>query len=167
LLSGLIFGGGTFVAVGEGGVILTSRDTVRWKGKKSPSAGFHDAVGYGQGGFVIVGEDILTSSDGTLWRPRAPSERLGLSAITWGRNKFVAISGRGGMTWGECMERVPLGLPGHCYFEAVTFGAGIFVAVGWHGADADIATSEDGINWRQSLSSNLVMPMPPHPVSLF
>ena len=56
------YGNGTFVAVGEGGTILTSPDGVSWTERASPTKDFLNGVAYGNGTFVAVGKDgaILT-----------------------------------------------------------------------------------------------------------
>jgi len=62
-LSGVTYGNGTFVAVGEGGVILTSPDGVTWTKRASGTENTLHGVTYGNGTFVAVGEGgvILTS----------------------------------------------------------------------------------------------------------
>jgi hypothetical protein len=57
------YGNGTFVAVGEGGTILTSPDGVSWTARTSGTSNWLDGVAYGNGLFVAVGDrgTILTS----------------------------------------------------------------------------------------------------------
>jgi hypothetical protein len=57
------YGNGTFVAVGNNGVILTSPDGVNWTRRTSPTSYWLNSVAYGNGMFVAVGNygTILTS----------------------------------------------------------------------------------------------------------
>ncbi len=66
----MTWGGNQFVAVGEGGAILTSPDGVTWTPRASYSL---DGVTWGGDQFVAVGLEgtILTSPDGVTWTPRA------------------------------------------------------------------------------------------------
>jgi hypothetical protein len=57
------YGDGLFVAVGDGGAILTSLNGVAWTQRTSPTSNWLWSVAYGNGTFVAVGEysTILTS----------------------------------------------------------------------------------------------------------
>jgi hypothetical protein len=78
-LNGATYGNGTFVvvggysglwssagAVGDNGTILTSRDGVSWTRRNSATFNPLNGVAYGNGLFVVVGDDsvILTSRTG-------------------------------------------------------------------------------------------------------
>jgi hypothetical protein len=62
-LNGVAYGNGLFVAVGDGGTILTSPDGVSWTQRTSGTSNQLNGVAYGNGLFVAVGWDgtILTS----------------------------------------------------------------------------------------------------------
>jgi hypothetical protein len=62
-LFGVAYGNGLFVAVGEGGTILTSRDGVSWTQQTSPTSDWLRGATYGNGLFIAVGNGgtILTS----------------------------------------------------------------------------------------------------------
>jgi hypothetical protein len=66
------YGNGLFVAVGDGGAILTSPDGVTWTPRTSGTSNTLFGVTYGNGLFVAVGDGgaILTSPDGVNWTPR-------------------------------------------------------------------------------------------------
>jgi hypothetical protein len=66
------YGNGLFVAVGDGGTILTSPDGVNWTRGPRGRATRLFGVTYGNGLFVAVGRfgTILTSPDGVTWTPR-------------------------------------------------------------------------------------------------
>lgn len=55
-LNGVAYGNGTFVAVGEDGTILTSRDGRNWTRQTSGTSKDLDGVAYGNGTFVAVGK---------------------------------------------------------------------------------------------------------------
>jgi len=62
-LYGVTYGNGTFVAVGEGGTILTSQNGQNWTPRESGTTQPLYGVTYGNGTFVAVGKNgtILTS----------------------------------------------------------------------------------------------------------
>jgi hypothetical protein len=62
-LYGVAYGNGLFVAVGDGGTILTSPNGVSWTEQASGTSNSLYGVAYGNGTFVAVGKDgtILTS----------------------------------------------------------------------------------------------------------
>ncbi len=118
-LHGVVYGNGTFVAVGYYytddtfsilvPVALTSPDGVTWTRRTPPdrNQGLF-GVGYGNGTFVAVGCDrtirtwiyeepaIITSPDGVTWTsqtvpPQTGGEQLkGISSVTYGSGLFVA-----------------------------------------------------------------------------
>jgi hypothetical protein len=147
LLEGVTYGNGLFVAVGDGGAILTSPDGVTWTPRTSGTDNSLYGVAHGNGLFVAVGGDgaILTSPDGVSWTARASGTRNLLYGVAYGNGLFVAVGDRGailtspdGVTWTQRTSGTSNGL------SSVTYGNGTFVAVGWDGA---ILTSPDGANW--------------------
>ncbi len=132
-LSGVTYGNGTFVAVGDTGTILTSSDGVTWTTRTSGTTNYLDGVTYGNGTFVAVGDTgtILTSSDGVTWTARTSGTSNYLAGVTYGNGTFVVVgaisilTSPDGVTWtartsGEIFY----------YFAGVTYGNGTFVAVG-------------------------------------
>lgn len=71
-LQDVLFADGQYVAVGEDGAILHSRNGREWTIRKSGVKGMLQSVAYGKGTFVAVGDDnvILTSKDGLTWSKR-------------------------------------------------------------------------------------------------
>jgi len=97
-LEGVTYGDGRFVAVGTGGVFLTSTNGTDWSsGVALPTQPWLWDVAFGANQFVAVGEagTILTSTNGLAWVPRNSGTNLILSGITYGTNGFVAV-GEGG-----------------------------------------------------------------------
>jgi hypothetical protein len=67
-------GSGTFVVVGEGGVILTSTDAITWTAQTSGTTEDLWGIEYDPTGlYVVVGTNgtILNSPDGVTWTPRS------------------------------------------------------------------------------------------------
>src|SRR5579859_1955933 len=73
-LRAVAFANGTYVAVGDGGTILTSTDSVSWVPRVAGTTNGLKNVTYGTNGFVAVSDSppglpgkILISADGMLW----------------------------------------------------------------------------------------------------
>lgn len=68
-LQDVIYANDQYVAVGEDGTILHSKDGIDWTFAKSGVKGMLQSVAYGYGTFVAVGDDqaVLTSKDGVQW----------------------------------------------------------------------------------------------------
>jgi uncharacterized delta-60 repeat protein len=102
-LWGLCYGGGQFVAVGEGGTILTSPDGLTWVSRTSGTNVWLTAVCHGLGNYLAVGEGgvVLASYDGITWS-RVPSdgttvpttERLNVAAYIPQYQQFIALGER-------------------------------------------------------------------------
>jgi hypothetical protein len=146
-LYGVAYGNGLFVAVGLGGIILTSPDGVSWTGQTSGTGYSLSGVAYGNGLFVAVGYGgtILTSPDGETWTRRTSGTSNGLFGVTYENGTFVAVGDRGtiltspdGVNWTARTSGTSNWLSG------VTYGNGLFVAVGYGGT---ILTSPDGVTW--------------------
>jgi hypothetical protein len=107
-LWGACFGGGQFVAVGEGGSVLTSPDGRAWTARTSGTTHWLTAVCYSEAlkRFVAVGEagTTLLSSDGVTWTMQSTggaAMRLNAVSSAWGRftavgeNAVFAVSEKG------------------------------------------------------------------------
>jgi hypothetical protein len=85
---GVAFGGGTFVVVGELGLLYTSPDGRGWAKRESPlgNAGSFYSVAYGGGRFVAVGSPgrVLTSADGATWTAGSSGADGQLTAVIYG-----------------------------------------------------------------------------------
>ena len=76
------YGHGTFVAVGQNGVILTSPNGIKWTKQDSRSDKLLESITYGEGTFVVVGQNgtIIMFLDGALdraelWYKKLPLRR--------------------------------------------------------------------------------------------
>jgi len=142
----ITYGNGLFVAVafgGPGNRVMTSPDGINWT-QRTPSANNDwQSVAYGNGKFVAVSSNgtnrVMYSTDGISWTGLAVN--LNSNAITFAEGKFTTGTNYStdGITWtGTTISPIiPFG---------ITYGNGIFVAVGQAGTDR-IAISEDAISW--------------------
>lgn len=91
-----------WVAVGDGGKLLTSPDATTWTSRTSGFGGngIRD-VHFGNGLWVAVGSNgtITTSSDGTTWTARTSNMSTNsINAVTYQNSLWVAVGGGGGST---------------------------------------------------------------------
>jgi len=93
-IKAVIYANEKFVAVGNGGDIITSPDGKTWTVVTNSRFGSSDinGIAYGNGKFVAVGYyKIAYSSDGETWTAVTGSG-LTISAIAYGNGKLVAVS---------------------------------------------------------------------------
>lgn len=149
--------GGGFVAVGEGGVIVTSTDGESWQTANSPTPTTLRGVACGPETCVAVGDDglVLTSGDRKTWVLSDSSTAGRLNAVTWTGQRFVAVGAAGGevlsgailsshdgRTWSD---HTPANLRP---LYGVAADGSHLVAVGWTGALAE--SSDGGVTWTVS-----------------
>jgi|GEM_PF-3888702 WD40 repeat protein len=103
-------------------------------------------VAHGQGAFYTGGSEgvLLTSTDARTWVQRDIGNTNYLDASAVGGGKIVVHGGEylavsaDGLAWSQVPQ------PNTDGVAAMTFGSGVFVALGFAGS---IATSTDGANW--------------------
>lgn len=88
ILRQVAFGGGRFVAVGTGGVVIYSDDGANWQRAVHPIFTSWAGVAYGGGRFVAVGGGTMTSRDGVTWEPQAATAANTYSAIRFVNGSF-------------------------------------------------------------------------------
>lgn len=134
------YGNGLFVAVGTN-VVATTNDGITWTSRTCPTNTW-TGVTYGEGLFVAVGFSgatrAMSSPDGVTWTARTAPGSYGWRAVTFGYDRFVAVASSGlpvtnavmisynGIDW--LLRESPTIIPTPAWL-AVTYGAGIFVAV--------------------------------------
>jgi hypothetical protein len=158
-LPDITYAAGTFVAVGDdyssGAAIgrpglFTSQDGVSWTQRVVPY-GRMEAVGYGNGLFVVMGQDgtILTSSNGVAWTNRHSGTTNFFRAVAYGGGTFVAVaaglgsvaifpntspsllrSSTNGIDW----VAPTTGFSNAC--PTISYGSGNFVVAGYNGTIA-------------------------------
>ena len=89
---------GTFVAVGDGGAIVTSTDGVNWALQSSPTTFNLFGIAAGDGGLIAVGDGgtILVSTDGVNWAQRDSGTDATLYGVAIGRAGAVVAVGASG-----------------------------------------------------------------------
>ncbi|WP_334147222.1 WD40/YVTN/BNR-like repeat-containing protein [Hyphomicrobium sp.] len=167
--SAIIYAGGQFVSM-EGfweRRVFTSPDGLIWSTHENaaPAAGFWHSLAYGNGLYVAVawnsgGAKIITSPDGVNWSAPASANPPVIDRTWWsvayGNGVFVVIDHH----WGEVLvssdgidwtlhSTLPIG-----HARSITFGNGLFVAVGGGGATR-VATSTDGATWTPQTATEL------------
>jgi hypothetical protein len=104
------------------------------------------------GPFVAVGyfQTSAISTDGITWTATTMPESTYWQSVTYGDNKFVAVSYIGGYSAYSSNGIAWSGttLPADAYWVSVTYGDNKFVAVGYFHDSA--AYSTDGIDWTQN-----------------
>lgn len=134
-----------FVAVGDGGTILTSADGTDWTTRSSGTSRALYGVAFANHQFVAVGEagTVLASADGLAWTllPSGVTQRL--NAVSYGKDRWLAV-GEGGLmlasTNGQASS-FPITGGRTLVFQSLrstAYGYGQFVAVG----DTVIATAD-------------------------
>jgi hypothetical protein len=145
----IAYGNGVYVAVGDGGMRALTSDGSTFTNAISAGDGL-EAIAFGNGVFVAVGANgrRIISIDGIAWTHDTGGGST-LTGLAFANGMFVATGGGrsltsgDGITWSE-HTMIPS-------IDALTFGAGLFVGVGW--VDRRL-TSMDGIAWTQRASDN-------------
>jgi antitoxin component YwqK of YwqJK toxin-antitoxin module len=153
-VSGVAYGNGLFVAVGQSWntPLATSPDGITWTAVGAGITARLRSVAFGDGVFVAVGQKgvILSSPDGTNWTVRVPATDgvMDLLRVTYGNGRFVAGGPHGtmrtsedGNTWSDEF----FGTSGMDILGA-GFSRGWFVAAGQFGR---IQASQDGRTWTE------------------
>lgn len=161
-LNGVAWSGTQFVAVGEGGTVLTSPDGVTWTSRSSGTANSLLGVAWSGVKFVAVGGNsgtVLTSSDGITWTKQDLSgisfggQPWILSSVAWSGTQFAAVGSTTGFSSSEVILTSSDGITwtarpyvaiSHADLRAVAWSGIRFVAVGGSG---EILSSTDGITW--------------------
>lgn len=143
----MAWGGGHFVAVGDGGH-KASEDGLAWHDMVATE---FNGVAYGNGHFVMVGNGghRATSTDGVVWANDGnDATAADFGSVTFGQNHFVATdccsaySSPDGVTW----TKEKSGVNG-----TVLFGDSQFVGAGWR---TTIRQSSDGKDFAEVWSGD-------------
>jgi len=101
-LKNVTYANGLYLAVGDNGTVVTSKDQITWKSQTLVSAsGVTDpklyAVTYGNGLWVAVGSYIWTSPDAATWTYCSNPSPGPFYAVAYGNGIYVAAGGLGGL----------------------------------------------------------------------
>jgi hypothetical protein len=154
----VVYGEGRWVALGSGGTSAYSTNGgLSWVAGGAVGSGTYTSIAYGQGVFVAITTGATTtriSTDGgQTWTAGGalPASSTWVS-ITYGANKFVAVSSdgavdpaysvNGGVTWSSADET---GYLGTGTITSIHYGQGVFVVT--TSSSNNMSSSENGINW--------------------
>lgn len=159
-----------FIAVGNDGVILTSKDATTWTPQTSTTSNTLWGIMWSGSNYVAVGNynTILTSPDAITWKKSLSSDsNEKLYGISWSgqqyvavghdsaQNKSIIVTSPDGDTWTENSFTIAGG-----ELQSVAWSGNLFMAVGnktedpccrttlcMCGVHPVIITSPDGITW--------------------
>jgi hypothetical protein len=155
----IAYGNGKFIALPDAGnIIAISTGANAVNQATLPSSAAWKSITYGNGFWIIIssagsapGSKVLYSnSDGVTWKTASLPSIANWSKVIYGNGKFVAITSNGttaayssnfGATWVAAT-----GFNGGFTWTDLTYGAGLFVAVGTS-AGGKIAYSTNGTSW--------------------
>lgn len=132
----------------------TSDNVDDWTARGSVGTGVVplEDLAFGGGAFVAVGDNIVLYSldNGSTWSPGTFSGVSGLSRVSYGNNRFIALSRTGdavlvstdGITWATSS----IGMPASEFPDLLAFGNGLFLVTTSAG---NVYTSADGATWLQ------------------
>jgi hypothetical protein len=153
-LHAIAFGLGRFIAVGDGGTIVTTVDGLEWQPVDSGAFEGLRAVRFLNNQFVAVGEfgAVYVSLDGFAWWPYPTGFFHDLNDITFGNGLYVAVGDGGAVMTSPNLLDWDARVLGNRPLLGVAFGNGSFVAVGGTMRDEDdiaglILTSPNGQVW--------------------
>jgi hypothetical protein len=150
ILNAVAFAEGLWVAVGWGGLVLTSPDGRNWRRQTTGVWKGLFGVARGKGQWVAVGEQgtVLASPDGIYWKPAVLEGMPFLTGVAWNGTRFVASG------WGLALYTSSDGI----LWQAAYPGTGqqllglassgqSFVAVGYEGLKGLALSSTVGSTW--------------------
>lgn len=169
-LSAIIYGSNRFVAVGPSGALRSSTDGLTWS--KEPGVSTNDFVDV-----IYDGKQFVAlATDGSTWKSVNPlhweaagqaEEALEAAGIAFGAGTYVMVDFIGqifgsanNVTWEMTHEPGANSLD---EFHDVTFGKGMFIAVGTHSKFLPgqggrnfrlVAVSRDGRDWIENLTAS-------------
>jgi hypothetical protein len=159
-LNDVIWDGSVFVAVGNGGTILTSADGIDWVARDSTSDANLNAVAAHGPDILAVGDfTVLLSTDhGENWIAKAGPDHIGLAAVAVNSSHVVVagnvpdlfgslirISADRGDTW----QDADINCGFFCgFFADLYYRDGLFVATtDRFSSDGRVIVSTDGVSW--------------------
>jgi hypothetical protein len=158
-LKSVLYANNLWVAVGTNGQIITSSDALDWTARTSPTLNDLNDITYGNGTFVVVGDNnfqpdttILTSPDGVTWVDRSISVGKNARSVGFANGLQVIALNDGGILYGNdaAASSWNLAASGINYdganLRGVTWSNSLWVVVGNNGI---ILTSTNAQTWRQ------------------
>ena len=163
VLNDVIWDGAVFIAVGDGGAVLTSSDGIDWLTRDSGTDANLNAISaYGSDIFAVGDEIVLLSSDhGANWVSKDTFNAVNLYAVVVNSSQVVV----GGFSYGLAAALISLSedrgdtwqavdsWPAHAYFLTdLIYQDGLFVATtdsSISSNGARVKVSNDGKSWNK------------------
>jgi|CZKI01.1.fsa_nt_gi hypothetical protein len=91
------YASGTFAAVTDQGILLTSSNGLTWSSQSLDQGVWLDSIAYGNGTWVVVGDKgtILVSADLIAWTTVTPVTGNKLNCVLYNGNVFIAVGDNG------------------------------------------------------------------------
>jgi len=166
-LNDVVWSGSMFVAVGNGGAILTSVDGISWTSRNSGSTQRLNGVSWDGARFLVAGDGatILSSPDGVSWSTlHTGADEIWLQAVRTSGTRIVAV----GKLFGVNAAYVLTSVDGLAWSEApavpqsgrsltdLAWSGQLFVASAMAEAfpnDGRVLVSQDGLTWTEIIIS--------------
>ena len=144
-----LYGGGTWVVVGDNGALSTSTDLVTFTQRTSNITGQRfNQIAYSGSLWVVVGggSSVITSSDATTWTQQTSGFSGEIRGVAYGNGLFVAVGDTGGMitstdaiTWTARTSQ----------FSTTRIWNVVYAGSRWFavGESGKMSTSTDGTTW--------------------
>lgn len=142
-----------WVAVGEGGTIVTSPDLSTWTTRTSGTSGIIYSVDYGDGKWVACGGSgkVMTSTDGATWTVATTSPAVALWRIRYfGGQWIIASSGNRVFTSTDAVTWTSrtIAMASTAVVRGIAYDGSTYVITGGvSGSAPKINTSSDGATW--------------------
>ncbi len=156
-LNSITYNDETYVAVGDNGVIRTSKNSVNWTRVSSNVKSKLNYVIWIKGRFIAVGEEgtILESADGYTWNDHSLGNSSNLKKVIWDEKRFIIFSDSGIVYINEKdSSKEDLGkweskkIGDYAHFIDGDFNCKTYViSYGYHGSN--VYVSNDFENWTQ------------------
>ena len=157
------FGVDKFMAVARTGETATSTNGNTWTGATAlatPNDGSgYQGVAHGAGKWVAIASNTSTDSSyysidsGTTWIAcTMPSQTDGYRDVTFGNNIWVVAGNNDQLAYSPDGITFTDNVSTLGAVSQIGYGQGLFVAQGFDGANYQIKTSEDGVNWTSRTS---------------
>ncbi|MFC5469513.1 hypothetical protein ACFPPD_12340 [Cohnella suwonensis] len=162
----VIWTGNQFFAIGAEGLMMTSKDGIKWSKAASPTKETLSRIIQANGTYYVTGSNglIMTSKDLKTWKKQKTNTEAFISSIAWNGKKFVAVGDWGvtlvsdnGTVW-KAGSKIKSANGDAIYnLSDVVWGNGVFIMTAAQRYHVDreytVFKSADGTTWKkQSLA---------------
>lgn len=145
----MIYAKPQYIAVGMGGMVVSSENLKLWQRKTVPTKSWLNSISYGNQVLVASGASgtiISSKNGGNIWSSESTSTTEWLSQVRFLNQQFIAVGSSGailssadGHTWQAHNSATKK------WLYTVSYGNERYLAAG---ADSNVVSSKDGVNWR-------------------